>query len=63
MSNLMGVTYECYVGQRFGYYKRLLYAKIILFNLYLMYDLLDVIYESFEYSNELYSPVRSEWVT
>ena len=38
MSDLMGVIYECYIGQRFGYYKRFLLAMIILFNQCLMCD-------------------------
>ena len=61
--NLLGVTYKCYVGQRFGYYKRFLLARIILFKMFFMCDWLDVIYECFAYANTLYEPVQSKWVT
>ena len=59
-SNLLGVTYECYIDQRFVYYKRLLFARIILFDMFLMCERLAVIYECFSYANTLHASVRLE---
>ena len=63
VSNLLVVTYECYLVERFGYYRRFLFARIILFYPCLMCDRLAVIYECITNINALYAPVRSKWAT
>ena len=60
VSNLLVVSYKCYVGEGFGYYKRFLLARKVLFDPCLMCDFLVVIYEYFAYSYTFYSSVRSE---
>ena len=60
VSQLLGAPYKCYVGQRLGYYKRFLLARIIKINPCLMCDLLAVIYKCFAYTYMLYVSVRSE---
>ena len=60
VSHLLSASYECYVGQHFGYYKHFLLAKLILFNPCLMCDPLVIFYEYFAYAYKLYASVWSE---